>query len=172
MRPYGPAQHGQDSRGNPWPLALAVFAGYLFWHAGMLPLIPQAAARPPSPHHGGGRAAHHAVAYAVAQVGKPYMWGAEGPGSFDCSGLTWAAWHAAGVDIPRTAAGQLEGLPRVHGHLQPGDLVVYATDGPTRRHVAMVIGPRRMVEARGHSIPVRVTRLRPGWLGAVRPGDR
>jgi cell wall-associated NlpC family hydrolase len=110
-----------------------------------------------------------AVRYALAQRGDPYVWGAEGPGAFDCSGLTWAAWHAAGVDIPRTAAGQLDGLPRVHGRLAPGDLVIYATDGPTRRHVAMVVAARRIVEARGRGVPVRVTRLRPGWLGVVRP---
>jgi hypothetical protein len=52
-----------------------------------------------------------AVAFALAQRGKPYRWGAEGPHAFDCSGLTWAAWRAAGVTIPRTAAGQLDDLP-------------------------------------------------------------
>jgi cell wall-associated NlpC family hydrolase len=111
-----------------------------------------------------------AVAFALAQRGKPYRWGAQGPGAFDCSGLAWAAWRAAGVTIPRTAAGQLAGLPRVRGRLRPGDLVIYRTDGPSRRHVAIVVGRGRMVEARGRGIPVRSTRLRGGWLGAVRPG--
>jgi cell wall-associated NlpC family hydrolase len=111
-----------------------------------------------------------AVAFALAQQGKPYRWGGEGPGGFDCSGLTWAAWRSAGVTIPRTAAGQLAGLPRVRGHLRPGDLVIYRTDGPSRRHVAIVVGRGRMAEARGRGIPVRSTRLRGGWLGAVRPG--
>jgi cell wall-associated NlpC family hydrolase len=111
-----------------------------------------------------------AVAFALAQRGKPYRWGAHGPGAFDCSGLTWAAWRAAGVTIPRTAAGQLAGLPRVGGRLRPGDLVIYPSDGPSRRHVAIVVGRGRMVEARGRGIPVRSTRLRGGWLGAVRPG--
>ena len=114
--------------------------------------------------------AARAVAFALDQRGKPYQWGAEGPGAFDCSGLTWAAWRAAGVTIPRTAAGQLAGLPRVRGRLRPGDLVIYRSRGPSRRHVAMVVGRGRMVEARGRSIPVRSTRLRGGWLGAVRPG--
>ena len=105
------------------------------------------------------------------QRGKPYQWGAEGPRAFDCSGLTWAAWRAAGVAIPRTAAGQLAGLPRVRGRLQPGDLLIYrSTVGPSRRHVAMVVGRGRMVEAPGRGIPVRSTSLRPGYLGAVRPG--
>jgi cell wall-associated NlpC family hydrolase len=111
-----------------------------------------------------------AVAFALAQRGKPYRWGAQGPGGFDCSGLTWAAWRSAGVTIPRTAAGQLAGLPRIRGRLRPGDLVIYRSDGPSRRHVAIVVGRGRMVEARGRGIPVRSTRLRGGWLGAVRPG--
>jgi cell wall-associated NlpC family hydrolase len=110
-----------------------------------------------------------AVAFALAQRGKPYRWGAEGPGAFDCSGLTWAAWRAAGVTIPRTAAAQLAGLPRARGRLQPGDLVIYRTDGPSRRHVAMVVSHGRIVEARNRATGVTGSRLRPGWLGAVRP---
>jgi cell wall-associated NlpC family hydrolase len=119
---------------------------------------------------GDGARAGLAVAFALAQRGKPYRWGAEGPDAFDCSGLTWAAWQAAGVTIPRTAAGQLAGLSRVRGRLRPGDLLVYRTDGPSRRHVAMVVGRGRMVEALGRGIPVRSTSIRPGWLGPVRPG--
>ena len=111
-----------------------------------------------------------AVAFALAQRGKPYKWGAEGPGAFDCSGLTWAAWRAAGVTIPRTAAGQLAGLPRVRGRLRPGDLLIYRTEGPSRRHVAMVVGPGRMVEAPSRGVPVRATSIRARWLGAVRAG--
>lgn len=124
-------------------------------------------ARPARPHRAG--RATQAVAYALRQRGKPYRWGAEGPRSFDCSGLTYAAWRSAGVRIPRTAAGQLAGLPRAHGRLRPGDLVIYRTSGPSRRHVAMVISPHRMVEARGRGIPVKATALRGGWLGVVRP---
>jgi cell wall-associated NlpC family hydrolase len=84
--------------------------------------------------------------------------------------LTFAAWRAAGVSIPRTAAGQLAGLPQVSGRLQPGDLVIYASRGPTRRHVALVVDRGRMVEAPSRGLPVRLVRLRGGWLGAVRPG--
>jgi cell wall-associated NlpC family hydrolase len=124
----------------------------------------------PAPPAGGGVQVARAVAFALAQRGKPYRWGAEGPDAFDCSGLTWAAWQAAGVTIPRTAAGQLANLPRVRGRLQPGDLVIYRTDGPSRRHVAMVVDRGQMVEALGRGIPVRSTSLRRGWLGAVRPG--
>jgi hypothetical protein len=114
--------------------------------------------------------AGQAVAFALGQRGKPYRWGAEGSHAFDCSGLTWAAWRAAGVTIPRTAADQLADLPRVRGRLQPGDLVIYASRGPSGRHVAMVVGHGHMVEALGRGIPVRSTSIRRGWLGAVRPG--
>jgi cell wall-associated NlpC family hydrolase len=136
--------------------------------AGALPLIASPAAPDTRPVRPPGAA--RAVAFALAQRGKPYRWGAEGPSAIDCSGLTWAAWRAAGVTIPRTAAGQLAGLPRAGGRLQPGDLVIYRSGGPSRRHVAMVVGGGRMVEAPARGVPVRVTRLRGGWLGAVRPG--
>jgi peptidoglycan DL-endopeptidase CwlO len=133
-------------------------------------LVDLPAIRPPARAPAAGGDGARAVTFALAQRGKPYHWGAEGPAAFDCSGLTWAAWRAAGVMIPRTAAGQLAGLPRVRGRLRPGDLLIYRTDGPSRRHVAMVVGPGRMVEALGRGIPVRSTSIRPGYLGAVRPG--
>jgi cell wall-associated NlpC family hydrolase len=137
--------------------------------AGGLPAPPGAAGAPPAVG-APSLAAARAVAFAVGQRGKPYRWGAEGPAAFDCSGLTWAAWRAAGVAIPRTAAGQLAALPQVRGRLAPGDLVIYRSGGPSGRHVAMVVGQGRMVEAPGRGVPVRVTGLRGGWLGAVRPG--
>jgi cell wall-associated NlpC family hydrolase len=137
---------------------------------GGLPSLPS-----PSPFHrepppAGG--AKRAVRYALAQRGKPYRWGAEGPDAYDCSGLTMAAWRHAGVTLPRTAAAQLAHGRRVKGTRKPGDLVIYPSSGPTGRHVAMVTGPGRMVEARGRGIPVRVTRIRPGALGTVRPSGR
>jgi cell wall-associated NlpC family hydrolase len=119
---------------------------------------------------GEGARAAWAVSFALAQRGKPYRWGAQGPHAFDCSGLTWAAWRSAGVAIPRTAASQLAGLPRVRGRLRPGDLVIYRSSGPTGRHVAMVVRRGQIVEALGRDIPVRSTSIRGGYLGAVRPG--
>ena len=111
--------------------------------AGALPAIrlPQLSQPPAAPDRRPSPRAAQAVAYALAQRGKPYRWGAEGPDAFDCSGLTWAAWRAAGVAIPRTAAGQLAGLSPVPGRrLQPGDLVIYPSRGPSGRHVAIVVG--------------------------------
>jgi cell wall-associated NlpC family hydrolase len=164
----------RQSSGGIWLLAIAAFL--LGPHLGpalaaTFPLDPATAARPSRPHRDG-RAADKAVAFALKQRGKMYRWGAEGPKTFDCSGLTWAAWQAGGVEIPRTAAGQLDGLPKVDGPLQPGDLVVYSSSGPSRRHVAMVVDKGRMVEAPARGVPVRVTGLRGGWLGAVRPEGR
>jgi cell wall-associated NlpC family hydrolase len=135
--------------------------------ANALPTI--AAPKPPRAQPAPSNRPARAVAFALAQRGKPYRWGAEGPGAYDCSGLTWAAWRAAGVTILRTAAGQLAGLRQVRGRLQPGDLVIYRSRGPSRRHVAMVVGRGRMVEARNRVTGVLTSRVRPGWLGAVRP---
>jgi hypothetical protein len=134
--------------------------------------LPRPPAAPPvrPPAAGDGGRAARAVAFALAQVGKPYQWGTEGPEAYDCSGLTWAAWRAGGDTLPRTAAGQLTGLPRVRGPLESGDLLIYRSQGPSGRHVAMVVDGGRMVEALRAGIPVRVTGLRGGWLGAVRPG--
>jgi cell wall-associated NlpC family hydrolase len=137
--------------------------------AGGLPDLPSIGFSGPAPAAGDGPRAARAVAFALGQRGKPYRWGAQGPHAFDCSGLTWAAWRSAGVTIPRTAAGQLAALPRARGRLQPGDLLIYRSRGPSGRHVAMVVGHGRMVEALGRGIPVRATSIRSGWLGAVRP---
>jgi peptidoglycan DL-endopeptidase CwlO len=157
MHTYGPPRSGGGAIG--WLLAAVIFT---------ILLSPPSVARSSPTPTGGGRATQ-AVAYAKAQTGKPYRWGAEGPNSFDCSGLTWAAWRSAGVSVPRTAATQLAGLPKATGRLRAGDLVIYRTNGPSRRHVAMVLNPEHMIEARGRGVPVRVTRLRPGFIGAVRP---
>jgi cell wall-associated NlpC family hydrolase len=138
--------------------------------AGELAELPAIGRPGRAPAASDGTRAARAVAFALAQRGKPYQWGAQGPDAFDCSGLTWAAWRAAGVTIPRTAAGQLAALPRVRGRLHPGDLLIYRTDGPSRRHVAMVVGQGRMVEALGRGIPIRAASIRARWLGAVRPG--
>ncbi|MDX3610721.1 MULTISPECIES: NlpC/P60 family protein [Streptomyces] len=119
-------------------------------------------ARPPTRQGG------DAVAYAVRQIGKPYVWGAEGPDSFDCSGLTSRAWSTAGRTIPRTSQEQWKRLPRVPvSALRPGDLVVYF---PKATHVALYIGDGLVVQAPRPGAKVKVSPLASNpLLGAVRP---
>ncbi|HZC99846.1 MAG TPA: C40 family peptidase, partial [Actinomycetes bacterium] len=121
--------------------------------------------------------AARAAAYARAQVGKPYRWGAEGPGAFDCSGLTWAAWRHAGLSWPRmTAADQWHALRAravSRTGLRPGDLVFYAHDRADWRsihHVGLYAGAGRMVEAPYPGALVRYASIdRASWFAAARP---
>ncbi|MFF9076722.1 NlpC/P60 family protein [Streptomyces sp. NPDC014646] len=86
-----------------------------------------------------------ALAFATAQIGKPYVWGAEGPDSYDCSGLTSQAWAAAGRPIPRTSQEQWRLLPRVAiKDMRPGDLIIYHDDAS---HVGMYVGDGAIVHA-------------------------
>ncbi|MFD7441590.1 NlpC/P60 family protein [Streptomyces sp. NPDC059909] len=86
-----------------------------------------------------------AIAFATAQIGKPYVWGAEGPGSYDCSGLTSQAWAAAGRGIPRTSQEQWRLLPRIDvKDMRPGDLIIYHADAS---HVGMYVGDGAIVHA-------------------------
>ncbi|GAA3488676.1 C40 family peptidase [Streptomyces cremeus] len=122
---------------------------------------------------GGGGAAtqqgKQAVDYAMAQLGDPYVWGAEGPYAFDCSGLTQQAWRAAGRGIPRTSQEQWRLLPRVPvSQMRPGDLIVYFSDAS---HIAMYLGNGSMVHAPrpGRNVTVAGAGSMP-ILGVVRPG--
>ncbi|MCX4729510.1 C40 family peptidase [Streptomyces sp. NBC_01363] len=118
--------------------------------------------RPPS------EAGGEAVKYAIGQVGKPYVWGAEGPDSFDCSGLTSQAWAKAGRVIPRTSQEQWRQLRKVPTNaLRPGDLVIYF---PKATHVAMYIGNGLVVQAPRPGSRVKVSPVASNpLLGAVRP---
>jgi cell wall-associated NlpC family hydrolase len=109
-----------------------------------------------------------AVRNAVRQLGKPYQWGAEGPRSYDCSGLTSWAWDRAGTPIPRTSQEQWAKLPRVPlDALRPGDLVVYF---PEATHVALYLGDGLVVQAPRPGARVKVSPLAANpVLGAVRP---
>ena len=89
--------------------------------------------------------AEKAIAFARSQIGKPYVWGATGPGSYDCSGLTQAAWKAAGVTLPRTTYDQVEAGTTVPvSQAQPGDLVFFYDDVT---HVGLYIGNGKMIHA-------------------------
>ncbi|UXX94716.1 C40 family peptidase [Streptomyces sp. AD2-2] len=86
-----------------------------------------------------------AIAFAVKQIGKPYVWGAEGPDSYDCSGLTSQAWLAAGVTIPRTSEMQWAQLKHVPVEdMRPGDLIIYFSDAS---HVAIYVGDGNIISA-------------------------
>ncbi|MFJ6391738.1 NlpC/P60 family protein [Streptomyces sp. NPDC091972] len=86
-----------------------------------------------------------ALAFARAQIGKPYVWGATGPDSYDCSGLTQAAWKAAGVDLPRVTYDQVNAGTTVSlADAQPGDLVFFYDD---ISHVGLYIGNGMMIHA-------------------------
>ncbi|MFF4798188.1 NlpC/P60 family protein [Streptomyces sp. NPDC001351] len=89
--------------------------------------------------------AEKALAFARAQIGKPYVWGATGPESYDCSGLTQAAWKAAGVDLPRTTYDQVNAGTTVSlTDAQPGDLIFFYDD---ISHVGIYIGNGMMIHA-------------------------
>ncbi|ANH39081.1 putative endopeptidase precursor [Nocardioides dokdonensis FR1436] len=115
-----------------------------------------------------GRAAA-AVQYAMAQVGKSYVYGAAGPSSFDCSGLTMMAWRQAGVSLPHSSSAQYSGGTKVStSSLQPGDLVFYYSP---ISHVGMYIGNGQIVHAANPSTGVQITGVNTMPLvGAVRPG--
>ncbi|MER6155029.1 NlpC/P60 family protein [Streptomyces sp. NPDC001868] len=86
-----------------------------------------------------------ALAFARAQIGKPYVWGATGPGSYDCSGLTQAAWKAAGVDLPRTTYDQVKtGTTVPLANARPGDLIFFYDN---IGHVGLYIGNGMMIHA-------------------------
>jgi peptidoglycan DL-endopeptidase CwlO len=124
-------------------------------------------------HHGhargtvAGGGAQAAVKYAMAQVGKPYAHGGTGPGSFDCSGLTFRAWARAGVRIPRTSQQQWRQLPRVSvSRLRPGDVVVYFRQAT---HVALYMGGGKVIQATRPGSDVQIAPLDSDpILGAVR----
>ncbi|MGW7688061.1 NlpC/P60 family protein [Streptomyces asiaticus] len=114
-----------------------------------------------------GRAAR-AVSYAYAALGKPYVWGATGPHGYDCSGLTQAAWRAAGVALPRTTYTQINAGQRVtRGQLAPGDLVFFYSG---ISHVGLYIGGGRMIHAPHPGAPVRLASVADmPFAGAARP---
>jgi len=112
--------------------------------------------------------AGEAVAFGLAQVGKPYGWGGSGPGSYDCSGLTMASWAAAGVSLPHNSGMQYSSTSRVsRGALQPGDLLFF---GSPIHHVGMYVGNGKMVESPHSGLSVRVVSIdRSDYVGAGRP---
>ena len=109
-----------------------------------------------------------AVETAYAQLGKPYVWAAAGPNSFDCSGLTMYSWKKAGVSLPHSARMQESSEPNVaRANLAPGDLLFY---GNPIHHVTMYIGKGKMIEAPMAGEDVRIASMdRSDYAGASRP---
>ena len=107
-------------------------------------------------------AAGQAVAYAYSKLGDPYVYGATGPSSFDCSGLVQAAWASAGVSIPRTTYEQVAAEPAVStSNLQPGDLLFFDGDG----HVGIYVGGGYLIDAPQTGLDVEKVALS-GWYSA------
>jgi cell wall-associated NlpC family hydrolase len=115
--------------------------------------------------------AGQAVAFAYAQLGKPDVWGATGPDSYDCSGLMYAAWQSAGITLPRTTTEEWAGLPHIPmSDLQPGDLILYNGES----HVAMYVGNGYIIDAPHTGAVVEKLPESTSWYadsadGAVRP---
>ncbi|MEU7140429.1 bifunctional lytic transglycosylase/C40 family peptidase [Nocardia sp. NPDC046473] len=121
---------------------------------------------------GTGRAAL-VLAFACGQLGQPYVWGGDGPeasGGWDCSGLTRAAYLAAGITLPRVAQDQYYASPPVpENELQPGDLVFYGT-ADNIHHVGIYLGAGKMINAPTFDQPVQIADYRLGdYFGATRP---
>ena len=140
---------------------------------------------------GGTTAAQGAIAFCVKQLGKPYIWGGNGPAGYDCSALVQAAYASVGIPIPRTTsqqwAGGLTKVPPGIGNLKPGDLVYFqGSDPPPPGHVAIVTSINKgtnvvtVIDAYETGVPIRYdhfTYVQPGgntafagkYFGALRP---
>jgi cell wall-associated NlpC family hydrolase len=125
-------------------------------------------------------AAIMAINFACGQLGLPYVWGGNGPDAghdgFDCSGLTTAAYKAAGITLPRTAHTQFHAGPRVpHDQpLLPGDLVFYGNPNTKIHHVGLYIGGGLMINAPRRGQPVQIDNYRYNgdkYAGATRPAS-
>ncbi|WP_131810221.1 NlpC/P60 family protein, partial [Mycolicibacterium mucogenicum] len=135
--------------------------GELFLPPGQDPSINAAGPNPPveglpAPSDNGGGTAAGAIAVqaALTRIGDPYVWGAAGPGQFDCSGLVMWAFQQAGISLPHSSYAQAAGGQAVsRDQMQPGDVVSYYSDAS---HVGIYIGDGMMVHASTFGVPVRV----------------
>ncbi|MEV0734138.1 NlpC/P60 family protein [Polymorphospora sp. NPDC050346] len=109
-----------------------------------------------------------AVRFAYGAIGKPYVWAASGPNGYDCSGLTLAAWRAAGKSLPHNAAMQWDRVAKIsRSALQPGDLVFYSNLG----HVGIFVGSGKVIHAPtfGESVKISSVDMMPPYgYGRVR----
>ena len=174
----------RNGGGKGGDLSRAVFAyNHADWYVTkVLAIASTYEATAPAARWGGGPAlppnhdiAAIAIQFAYTQLGKPYVWGAEGDNFYDCSGLMQRAYKEAGVQLPRTSREQWYAGARVldPGDLQPGDLVFGAknlSDPSTIYHVGMYIGAGNMIVAPYSGAVVRIQpMIRNDYIGAVRP---
>ena len=116
-----------------------------------------------------GAAAGIAIDFANAQLGKPYVYAASGPDAYDCSGLTMAAYAAAGISLPHYSGAQYSKLPKVSlDAMQPGDLVFWGPGGGS--HVGLYIGGGLMIHAPHTGDVVKIAGVYGAPVGAARPG--
>jgi cell wall-associated NlpC family hydrolase len=118
------------------------------------PTPPPPTSPPPPPASG----AQAAIDFAKAQIGEPYRYGAAGPNSWDCSGLTMMAWKAGGKSLPHYSVAQYEqSTPITVGELQPGDLLFWGNSSKSSSiyHVALYVGGGEMIHAPRPGVPVQ-----------------
>jgi cell wall-associated NlpC family hydrolase len=126
---------------------------------------PEAFPNLPAP----GAAAAAAIEFARAQLGKPYQYAAAGPDSYDCSGLTMAAYAAAGIRLPHYSGAQYSSLPHVPlDSMLPGDLVFWGSGGGS--HVGIYVGNGLMIAAPHTGDVVKIQAVYGQPVGAARPG--
>lgn len=136
------------------------------------PPTPPPAPTPPGPPPSGNDPpvspnAGAVVAYARAQLGKPYVFATAGPDTFDCSGLTMAAWASVGVHMPHYSGSQATMFPRVsYAQLQPGDIIAFYGD---LHHVGLYIGDGMMIHAPQTGDVVKIA---PAWRDNFQWGVR
>jgi cell wall-associated NlpC family hydrolase len=126
--------------------------------AGGPPVVPTPDEVAPPPSQG----ARQAIRFAMDQLGEPYRWGAAGPGSWDCSGLTMRAWESAGRALPHYSVAQYSsGVPLAVWDLRPGDLVFWSSDGTPGgiHHVAMYLGLGQIIHAPRAGRPVEIVSM-------------
>jgi cell wall-associated NlpC family hydrolase len=121
----------------------------------------------------GSGAGSQAAAAAMSQRGKPYVWGAAGPSSYDCSGLTMWAYNQVGVKLPHSSRSQYTyGKAVTNGQYLPGDLLFYGSSASSIHHVAMYVGNGLLVHASTEGVPVKTAAATKGagtdFLGARR----
>ena len=113
------------------------------------------------------------ISYAYKYMGKPYVWGAEGPRSFDCSGFTKYVYKAFGVNLPHYTGSQIgEGSSVSRKNLKQGDLVFFNTDGSSVSHVGIYVSNDEFIHASSGSGKITVSNLSEGYYNSKYVGAR